>query len=86
LFPRPEDLEFLEIDDALGSELRDLLGDLGLLEKGTGGSGYDDAVKKALYTYVGTENLEERWSDEPKIERGVLEHLRANKTRSPGYL
>jgi uncharacterized Ntn-hydrolase superfamily protein len=86
LFPRAEDLEFSDIDDALASELREILTGMGLLEKGDAGTGYDEAVKKALYAYVGTENLEERWSDEAKIERGVLEHLRANKTRAPGYL
>ena len=35
-------------------------------------------IKKALFAYVGTENLEERWSDEARIERKVLGHLRAN--------
>jgi hypothetical protein len=42
-----------------------------------GGEGYDDDLRSALYTYSGTENLEERWTDEPRIERRVLEHLRA---------
>ena len=73
LFPRPEDLDFLEVDDALAGELRDLLTAAGYPSSGTG---YDDDLKKALFAYVGTENLEERWSDEARIERRVLEYLR----------
>ncbi|MDQ4064904.1 MAG: hypothetical protein M3161_02540, partial [Actinomycetota bacterium] len=42
-----------------------------------GGRGYDDALRSAFFDWVGMENLEERWSDEAKIERQVLEHLRA---------
>lgn len=71
LFPRPEDLDFVDIDDSLAAELRGLLG-----VEGSGG--YDDALRKELFGYVGTENLEERWSDEAKIDRGVLDYLRAD--------
>lgn len=73
-FPRPEDLEFLPIDESLGNELRTLLTGLGY-EPGTG-TGHDDDLRAALFAYSGVENLEERWSDDPVIERGVLEHLR----------
>lgn len=69
LMPRPEDLDFVTVDDALGAELRSLLG--------LGPGGYDAGVREALREYVGTENLEERWSDEDVVERGILEHLRA---------
>jgi uncharacterized Ntn-hydrolase superfamily protein len=75
-FPRPDDLEFLDIDEGLGAELRSLLEGLGY-EPGSG-SGYDDDLRSALFAYSGTENLEERWSDGPKIERGVLEYLRSH--------
>ena len=40
------------------------------------GTGFDVALKQALFAYVGTENLEERWSDGSQIERMVLEHIR----------
>ena len=71
LFPRPEDLDFLPIDDGVADDLRGLLH--------VAGSGpYDDDVRKALFAYVGTENLEERWSEEAKIDRGVLDYLRKN--------
>lgn len=76
LFPAPSDLDFLPIDDAVAGQLRDLLGAAGY-DAGAG-TGYDDMLKKKLYEYVGTENLEERWSDEAKIERKVLDHLRAH--------
>ena len=38
--------------------------------------GYDRALRNALFAYVGTENLEERWVDEPRIEARVLAFLR----------
>lgn len=69
LMPRPEDLDFLEADAALVAELRSLLGV-------PGPDDYDEDLKKALFEFVGTENLEERWSDGARVERGILEHLR----------
>lgn len=75
LFPNPEDLEFLEIDDSLSREVRALLTGAGYevaLEEG-----YDKELKDALFAFIGTENLEERWSDEAKIERAVLDYLRS---------
>jgi uncharacterized Ntn-hydrolase superfamily protein len=75
-FPRPEDCQFIEIDDAVAGELRNLLSRLGY-ETGTETESYDRSLKKAMFEYVGTENLEERWTDKPEIELSVLEHLRA---------
>jgi len=76
LFPRPSDLDFVEIDTALASELRTLLSRRGVFV-GPSEGGYDDEVRSALFTFVGTENLELRWSDDAVIERLVLEALRA---------
>jgi uncharacterized Ntn-hydrolase superfamily protein len=76
-FPRPEDLDFVDIDDDLAAELRRLLTGAGF-DAGSG-PGYDRALRDALFAYAGTENLEERWSDEARIERRVLEHLRARQ-------
>jgi uncharacterized Ntn-hydrolase superfamily protein len=73
LFPRPEDLDFLPAGEVAG-ELRSLLR-AGGYEPG-GGAGYDSQLRDTLWAYVGRENLEERWSDEPKIERGILDHMR----------
>jgi len=70
IFPRPEDLEFVALDDDLASRLR------AALEIAGWDAGSD--LRAALYAYVGTENLEERWSDdESVIERGILRHLGA---------
>jgi uncharacterized Ntn-hydrolase superfamily protein len=72
-FPHPDSLEFIDIDGPLADELRELLG---LVRSGIG---YDDDLKQALLKFVGTENLEERWTDEAKIERAVLDFLRSGR-------
>ena len=69
LMPRPEDLVFVDADVAVVKELRALL-DV------PGPDVYDQDLKKALFEFVGTENLEERWTDEAKVERGIIDHLR----------
>jgi uncharacterized Ntn-hydrolase superfamily protein len=74
-FPRPEDLDFRDADDELAAELRRLLSGLGYVPGE--GSGYDDSLRKALFEYVGKENLDERWTDEARVEKGVIDHLRS---------
>jgi uncharacterized Ntn-hydrolase superfamily protein len=74
-FPRPEDREFIDLDPEVVGELRNLLSRVGY-NTGVEADRYDAPLKKALFEYVGTENLEERWTDEPQIELSVLEHLR----------
>jgi uncharacterized Ntn-hydrolase superfamily protein len=74
-FPRPEDLEFVPVDEALAEELRGALKAAGY-EPGDG-AGYA-SVRDALFEYIGSENLEERWTEDPTIEAGILEHLRSN--------
>jgi uncharacterized Ntn-hydrolase superfamily protein len=74
-FPRPEDLEFITIDTPVEGELRNLLSRVGY-DAGAG-AGYEGTLKRALFQYVGTENLEERWTESAEVEAGVLEHLRA---------
>jgi uncharacterized Ntn-hydrolase superfamily protein len=69
-FPHPDSLEFVDIDIPLADELRRLLG------LAASGSGYDDELKQALFRFVGTENLEERWIEEARIEKAVLDFLR----------
>ena len=75
VFPRPDDLEFVEVDEVLAAEVRHVLSGLGF-EPGEG-VGYDERLRRALFAWVGFENLEERWTDEPRIERRVLDVLRA---------
>ena len=79
-FPRPEDLDFVDIDEQLSNELRMSLAELGY-ESSLTARGFDQTLRDALLSYVGTENLEERWSEEPKVERGVLLHIRRAITR-----
>jgi uncharacterized Ntn-hydrolase superfamily protein len=69
LMPRPEDLDFVPLDAPVVAELRSLL-------EVPGGSQFDEELKGALLRFVGTENLEERWTEEPQVERGILEQLR----------
>lgn len=75
LFPRPEDLDFIEVDGPLAHEIAGLLRTAGYAA--TEEDGYGERTRQALFEFVGTENLEERWSDGPKIESKVLECLRA---------
>jgi uncharacterized Ntn-hydrolase superfamily protein len=75
-FPSPDDLEYIPVDADLAGELRTRLTARGYEPQGSI-SDYDDALRASLYAYVGTENLEERWTDDARIERKVLEHLRA---------
>jgi uncharacterized Ntn-hydrolase superfamily protein len=77
-FPRPEHLEFIPLDRPLTAELRRALAVHGY-DSGSG-EGYDEGLKKALFSYVGTENLEQRWSDEAEIESRVLEHIQRRTT------
>ncbi len=78
IFPRPESLEFVPIDQELAGELRYLLSQLGYSAGGSSGAPYDRSLRDALYEYVGTQNLEERWSEEAEIEKRVLAHLRGD--------
>ncbi|MFN2488955.1 MAG: DUF1028 domain-containing protein [Actinomycetota bacterium] len=75
-FPRSSELEFIDIDAALAGRLRALLRHLGY-DAGDSGDAYDDRLKQTLFAFVGTENLEERWTDETQIEKGVLDFLSA---------
>jgi uncharacterized Ntn-hydrolase superfamily protein len=73
-FPRPDALEFVAVDESLAQELRVLLAEVGR-DPGPG-TGYDESLESALFAFVGTENLEERWDEGPRVERGVLRCLR----------
>jgi uncharacterized Ntn-hydrolase superfamily protein len=76
IFPAESALEFVDVTPQLSAELRQLLAGRGF-DIGAG-SGYDEDMKTALFKYVGTENLEARWTDEAQIERGVLDSLRGH--------
>ena len=73
-FPRPDALTFVEVDGPLAAELRRLLSARGY-RAGVSGE-WGPELRDALFAYVGTENLEERWYEGPRVEQRVLEHLR----------
>ena len=73
-FPSPDSLELVEIDNELADELRRLLSARGYRAGVSGEWGQE--LRDALFAYMGTENLEERWYEGPRIERRVLEYLR----------
>lgn len=73
-FPRPEALEFEEIDELLASEMKALLSELGY--KPGSGASYDPRLRDALFDFVGTENLEQRWNDGGRVDREVVAYLR----------
>jgi uncharacterized Ntn-hydrolase superfamily protein len=75
LFPSPSDLDFIDIDDRIASEIATLLKAEGY-EVGPE-SGYSAAIRRALFEFVGTENLEERWTEDARIEAKVLGYLRS---------
>jgi len=75
LFPNPVALEWVEIKAPLPARIRRALNARGL---DTGkGKGYSDDLREALYRWVAMENLEERWSSEPRIDKVVLDLLLA---------
>ena len=73
-FPRPEALQFEAIDESLASEMKALLSGLGY--KPGSGAGYDRKLRDALFDFVGTENLEQRWNDGGRVDREVVAYLR----------
>ena len=73
LFPNPDSLEWVEIKAPLPAQIRRALKSKGV-DPG-GGRGYSEDLRRALRSWVGMENLEERWSDDDLIERTVLEIL-----------
>jgi uncharacterized Ntn-hydrolase superfamily protein len=73
-FPRPEALEFEVIDESLASEMKALLSELGY--KPGSGASYDRKLRNALFDFVGTENLEQRWHDGGRVDREVVAYLR----------
>jgi uncharacterized Ntn-hydrolase superfamily protein len=74
LFPsRPEDI--LVIDFGLATELQQLLTKTGDYSGSINGS-YDTATRDALRQFSGRENLEERWLEDDRIDRNVLDYLR----------
>lgn len=73
LFEKASESELVDIDGEFGKEIAGLLQSLGFLEARR--DSYDDQVSEALRSFMGVENLEERWVEGPKIDRRVFEEL-----------
>jgi uncharacterized Ntn-hydrolase superfamily protein len=74
LFPtNPKDI--LEIDEAITRELQEILTTTGDY-KGTISGSYDNVTRDALRKFSGRENLEERWFEDARIDRVVLDFMR----------
>ena len=78
LFPS-EPGDIMIIDNALATELQELLTASGDYQGSITGS-YDESTRDALRKFSGRENLEERWCEDARIDRVVLEFMR-NKLR-----
>ena len=74
-FAQPEAEDTQPIDDALASELQQRLAQTGDYQGSVHGV-YDEATRRAFQAWVGRENLEERWLEDERIDRVVLDFLR----------
>lgn len=65
----------LRLEGELLREVKQMLLALGYLSEGTS-EVYDEDTRQALWAYMGTENLEERWQDDDWIDPQVLNFMR----------
>jgi uncharacterized Ntn-hydrolase superfamily protein len=73
LFP-PDTKDILIIDGKLTSEIQQILTTNGDYHGETNGI-YDDMTRDAFRKFIGRENLEERWFEDERIDRVVLEYM-----------
>ncbi len=74
LFP-PDPKDILAIDPGIAHELQELLTLTGDYQ-GPINDSYDDVTRDAFRKFSGRENLEERWFEDARIDRVVLEFMR----------
>jgi uncharacterized Ntn-hydrolase superfamily protein len=67
--------DIMAIDQALAAELQELLTSSGDYQGSISGS-YDESTRDAFRKFSGRENLEERWFEDARIDRVVLEFMR----------
>jgi len=79
LFP-PDPADILVIDHDVARELQQLLTVLGDYQGASSGS-YDEVTRAAFRKFSGRENLEERWFEDARVDRTVLEFLRQKANR-----
>ncbi len=71
----PDPADILPIDEAIARELQELLTITGDYQGSINGV-YDEATRSAFRQFSGRENLEERWLEDARVDRVVLEYLR----------
>lgn len=74
LFP-PEPEDILPLDQPLATELQKLLAATGDYA-GTISGHYDNATREAFRQFSGRKNLEERWLEDARVDRVVLDFMR----------
>lgn len=74
LFP-PDPADILPIDAALAHEIQEILTNTGDYQ-GPINDTYSEITREALRRFNGRENLEERWFEDARIDRVVLEYMR----------
>jgi len=79
LFP-PNPTDILAIDQSLARELQELLAASGDYQGASNGN-YDNATRDAFRAFSGRENLEERWLEDARVDRVVLEFMRQKYQR-----
>jgi len=79
LFP-PDPAAILMIDRILALELQELLSNSGDYRGEISGI-YDDVTRNAFRQFSGRENLEERWFEDARVDRVMLEFMRENVKR-----
>jgi uncharacterized Ntn-hydrolase superfamily protein len=70
-FERPDPDRAISVDPPLRNELRSILAGRGFTP--------DDDFGRALFDYLGWENLEERWLDADRIDPAVLAYIREHE-------
>ncbi len=68
------------IDQALATELQEMLTASGDFRGSINGS-YEERTRDAFRKFSGRENLEERWFEDARIDRQVLEYMRQKLRR-----
>jgi uncharacterized Ntn-hydrolase superfamily protein len=72
---QPDTADILVIDKKLAEELQELLTISGDYQGNITGT-YDESTRNAFRKFSGRENLEERWFEDARIDRIVLEFMR----------
>ncbi len=76
----PDPGDIIIIDHALAMELQELLTTIGDYQGSITGA-YDESTRDAFRKFSGRENLEERWFEDARIDRVVLEFMRQKLRR-----